>query len=154
MSCSARLRFPQRRLPGVGAVLATLSLLVSRIGPFLVSDVLTTWTGPTGPPRMLALGTLPPTATALRAILEIYPAPGERAPTDLRVRFALSRGQGDVVSPVSTHEVEPSLAGTTLSASATLPAAALASGEYDIQATILKSGMDLGSASTSFRKGS
>jgi hypothetical protein len=145
-----RLRFAVADAAGhVGSLGTGVNAALGRAGPFLVSDVLTSWSGADGKPQFLALEEVPTTATNLRTFLELYAAPGTPTPTDVRVQWIVI---GGTVQPVAEQSVVPVRSTDRLTAAGQFPLAALPVGAYEIRATVLVDGAPVGTVSTTIRK--
>ncbi len=145
-----RLRFAVAdALGNIGSVEQAVEARLVRFGRVSVSDVVTTWVGPDGRRRLLALETLPAEAGTLRAFLELYPD-DPAAPGDLTVRLALVRAGSD--APLEEHAVTPRLDGPALSAGVDLGVGTLPPGSYLIRATVLEAGTVTGTVTTYVRK--
>jgi VWFA-related protein len=145
-----RLRFAVADAAGnIGSVEHALDARLPHLGAASISDLVTTWTDAAGARRFLALETVPPAATSLRAFLELYPDAPVIAPS-LVVRFTLTAADGGAV--VLERDVTPTLDGSALAAGLELPVTSLSPGTYTLRATILEAGKPTGAVSTSFRK--
>ncbi|HEY6356646.1 MAG TPA: hypothetical protein VIX35_00295, partial [Vicinamibacterales bacterium] len=97
-----RLRFAVADASGrVGSIDAPVNAELGHVGPFLTSDVMTSWSGADGQPQFLALEEVPATATALSTFVELYPSAGP-LPADVRVQWSVS---GDGVQPLADQTV-------------------------------------------------
>ena len=133
----------------IGSVEHQVAAGLAQVGDFEVSDLFTSWVGPDGRSRFLALETLPPGAETLRAALEIY---GRRSgsPGDPTVRIELVLvATNDVVLE---REVVPVREGAALVAAAEFDVQALDPGTYALRATIHEAGSLLGTVSSVVRK--
>jgi hypothetical protein len=147
-----RLRFAVADAAGnIGSVEHALDARLPQLGAVSVSDLVTTWTDADGARRFLALETVPPAATTLRAFLELYPDVPTVTPS-LVVRFTLTAADGG--SAVLERDVTPAPDGNALAAGLDLPVTNLAPGGYTLRATIMESGKAIGTVTTSFRKSS
>jgi VWFA-related protein len=145
-----RLRFAVADGAGnIGSVHQAIVARLVRAGALSASDLLVSWNGADNVSRFLALDTLPPAATTLRASIELYPDDPGAPPA--RVRFVILR-QGDSTA-FATLEVTPAAGAGVLTATTSLSAGDLAPGTYTIQATILDAGADQTTLSAVFRKG-
>jgi hypothetical protein len=133
----------------IGAIETPVAAELTRLGPFLASDLLTTWTASDGLPRFLALETLPKTAKRLGVSLELYPQQAARTDT-IRVRLALV-SQG-AVDPLAERELIPTQQGGSLTVIGDLPVDALDPGAYIVRASVLDSDSAIGSVSKPIRK--
>ena len=126
----------------VGSVDTNVTAQLNGVGPFLASDLMTTWSGADSTPQFLVLDRLPAIATQLLASLELYPGTGTSMLSDVRVHLALMSTDG---TSVAEREVAPSAAGGGLRALASLPLQGIAPGTYTLRATVLTSGASVGS---------
>jgi VWFA-related protein len=147
---SYRLRFAVADAGGkVGSIGTGVSANLGRLGPFLASDVLTSWNAADGKPQFLALEEVPVAATGLRAFLELYSASNALMPTNVRVRWSLLGGG---VQPVAEQAVVPANANDRLTAAGQFALDTLPLGTYELRATVLVDGTAVGTVSTSIRK--
>jgi VWFA-related protein len=145
-----RLRFAVADANGhVGSIDAPVTAQLGHVGPFLTSDVMTSWSGADGKPQFLALEEVPPTATGLNTFLELYPASEEPLPADVRVQWSVT---GSAVQPAVEQSVVPVHATDRLTAAGRFPVDTLAPGTYELRATVLVAGQTVGTVSTTFRK--
>jgi VWFA-related protein len=145
-----RLRFAIADATGhVGSIDAPVTAELGHVGPFFTSDVMTSWSGADSKPQFLALEEVPPTAVSLRTYLELYPAPDAPMPTDIRVQWSVI---GSTTQPVAEQSVVPVQGTDRLTAAGQFPLDTLASGTYEIRATVLVAGRAIGAVSTTFRK--
>jgi VWFA-related protein len=136
----------------VGSLDAPVTAQLGRVGPFLTSDVMTSWSGADGKPQFLALEEVPTSATSLRTFLELYAPPDAPTPTDVadvKVQWTLI---GTAAQPVAEQSVAPTQTPDRLLAGGQFPMDKLASGTYDLRATVLVAGRAVGSVSTTIRK--
>jgi len=120
-----------------------------RFGNFASSQVLLSWTSPTGE-RLLALDALPLGITTLHASVDLYPDDAAAMATDIVVRYELSKiGEK---APVLTRDVHPIATGTVLSATTDISVADLDAGSYAIRAAVLQAGAEKGSVTAVIRK--
>ena len=145
-----RLRFGVADATGqVGSIDMPVTAQLARVGPFLTSDVMTSWSGADGKLQFLALEEVPPTATGLRTFLELYAAPDAPAPADVRVQWSVI---GSALQPVAEQSVVPVQATDRLTAPGQFALDSLAAGTYEIRATVLVAGRAVGTVSTTIRK--
>jgi hypothetical protein len=136
----------------VGSLDAPVTAQLGHVGPFLTSDVMTSWSGADGKPQFLALEEVPATATSLRAFLELYAAPEVPAPADVadvKVQWTLT---GSAAPPAAEQSVTPMPTADRLTAGAQFPLDNLAPGTYELRATVLVAGHSIGTVSTTIRK--
>jgi VWFA-related protein len=133
----------------VGSLGEAVHAELARLGPFLASDLLTSWTGADGQPRFLALEEVPTTATGLRAFLELYPASSAPMPAAVRVHWSLI---GDGPQPLGDVSVAPVRAADRLTAAGQFRLESLAPGPYELRATVLVDDVAVGTTSTIIRK--
>jgi VWFA-related protein len=147
---SYRLRFAVADAGGkVGSIGTGVSANLGRLGPFLASDVLTSWNAADGKPQFLALEEVPVAATGLRAFLELYSASNAPMPANVRVQWSLLGGGAQ---PVAVQAVVPSNANDRLTAAGQFALDTLPLGTYELRATVLVDGTAVGTVSTSMRK--
>jgi VWFA-related protein len=143
-----RLRFAVADAEGhVGSLEAPVKAALATVGPFLVSDILTTWNGADRTPQFLALEEVPASATTLRAFLELYPGSPAALPADVQVSWRLVGNAAPGVRVVS-----PTRSTDRLTASAEFSLDGLAVGTYELEATVSVAGASVGTVSTTFRK--
>ena len=147
---SYRLRFAVADGGGkVGSIGTGVSANLGRLGPFLASDVLTSWNAADGKPQFLALEEVPVAATALRAFLELYSASNAALPANVRVQWSLLGGGAQ---PVAEQQVVPTNANDRLTAAGQFALDTLPVGTYELRATVLVDGTAVGTVSTNIRK--
>jgi hypothetical protein len=147
---SYRLRFAVADACGqVGSIGTGVSANLGRIGPFLASDVLTSWNGADGKPQFLALEEVPVAATGLRAFLELYSASNAPLPANVRVQWSLLGGGAQAVA---AQQVVPANANDRLTAAGQFALDTLPLGTYELRAIVLVDGTAVGTVSTSIRK--
>lgn len=147
---SRRLRFAVADASGhVGSLDAPIRTDLARIGPFLASDILTSWSGVDGKEQFLAVEEVPATATELEAFLELYSASEVPLPDDVEVQWSVAASDAP---PVSGQLAVPIHNADRLTASAKFQLGSLSAGEYEVRATVLTGGAPVGSISTTFRK--
>jgi VWFA-related protein len=145
-----RLRFGVADAAGhVGSLDAPVTAQLGHVGPFLTSDVMTSWSGADGKPQFLALEEVPAIATSLRAFLELYAASDVPTPTDVQVQWTLT---GSAAQPAAEQTVTPTRAADRLAAGGQFPLDNLAPGTYELRATVLVAGRSVGTVSTTIRK--
>ena len=133
----------------VGSLGEAVNAELARLGPFLVSDLLTSWHGSDGQPRFLALEEVPASATALHTFLELYPAGSAPLPATVRVHWSLV---GEGPQPLADVSVVPARAADRLTAAGEFKLDSLAPGAYELRATVLVDEAAVGSTSTVIRK--
>jgi hypothetical protein len=133
----------------VGSIGTGVSASLGRLGPFLASDVLTSWNGADGKPQFLALEEVPVAATGLRAFLELYSASTGPLPANVRVQWSLLGGGAQ---PVAEQQVIPVNANDRLRAAGQFALDTLPLGTYELRATVIVDGTTVGTVSTSVRK--
>jgi VWFA-related protein len=147
---SYRLRFGVADAAGqVGSLDVPVTAQLGRLGPFLTSDVLTSWSAADGKPQFLALEEVPTSATSLRAFLELYAAPDVPTPEDVQVQWTLI---GSAAQPVAEESVAPTRSADRLVAGGQFSLDSLAPGTYEVRATVLVAGRSVGTVSTTIRK--
>jgi hypothetical protein len=133
----------------IGAVEQVVGAELERVGRFLASDLLTTWTTGEGTPHFLAVDTLPRSATNVRVSLELYPRPEDmQAPISVRLAI-VPEGASE---PLMQHDLLPSNRDGRISVTGDLPVLSLRAGSYTIRATILEGGASVGTISKVLRK--
>lgn len=132
----------------VGSVQTRVKAVLSQMGPFLVSDLLTGWSAGSGPAQFLALERLPATATELLGVLELYPAPGATIPADVKVRETILTPDG---TPVDDREVVPQDRNGMLRAEAPFDLQYIPAGPYVLRATVTAGGGTVGTTSTTIQ---
>jgi len=146
-----KLRFAVADAGGrVGSIESGVSAQLGHVGPFLASDVLTSWSGPDGKLQLLALEHLPSAAVAVRAFLELYRTPNAPAASNVQVQWALLDSGA---RKLDERVVGTTGTGETLTANTQFALGPLASGTYTIRATVLVAGTAVGTVSTTIRKG-
>jgi VWFA-related protein len=133
----------------VGSIDAPVTAELDRVGPFLTSDVMTSWSGSDGKPRFLALEDVPAAATGLHTLLELYPASDAALPADVRVQWSVI---GSGLQPAAEQSAAPVRTTDRLTAAGQFTLESLTPGTYEIRATILVDGHAVGTVSTTFRK--
>jgi hypothetical protein len=145
-----RLRFAVADATGrVGSLGTGVTAALGRVGPFLVSDVLTSWSGADGKSQFLALEEVPATATGVRTYLELYQAPDAPTPTNVRVQWNVI---GNAVQPAMEQSVVPVRTTDRLTAAGQFALGTLPTGPYEIRATVFVDGAAVGTVSTTIRK--
>ena len=154
-----KLRFAAADATGsVGSLETVVAAKLAKMGPFHVSDLLTSWTGADGTPQFLGIEDLPTGVKTINAILELYPAIGASAsardarpsPEDVQVRLGLYAGSRS--QPLAEKDVVPHRTGGTLRAEAPFAVDTLEPGAYVLRATVLVAGKKVGTARVSLRK--
>ena len=154
-----KLRFAVADATGaVGSVETAVAARLATMGPFQVSDLLTSWIGADGTPQFLGIEDLPTGVKTVNAILELYPAVGANAaardarpsPEDVQVRLGLYAGRRS--QPLAEKEVTPARIGDTLRAEAPFSVDTLEPGAYVLRATVLVAGKKVGTARVSLKK--
>jgi hypothetical protein len=134
----------------VGSIETVVDAKLETMGPFNVSDLLTSWTDASGKSQFLALEDVPANVETLNASLELYPAPGATAAADVQVRVGLyERGKKE---PLAEHSVEPDSGDGFLRADAEFDLASLAPGTYVLRAVVTVGGKEVGTTQASLRK--
>jgi hypothetical protein len=145
-----RLRFAVADASGhVGSIDAPVTAELGHVGPFLTSDVMTSWSGVDGKPQFLALEEVPPTATGLNTFLELYASPEVPTPADVRVQWTV---MGSGAPPAAEQSIVPVRTTDRLTAAGHFALESLAPGTYEIHATVLVDGRAVGAVSTTFHK--
>ena len=154
-----KLRFAAADATGsVGSHETVVAAKLAKMGPFHVSDLLTSWTGADGTPQFLGIEDLPAGIKTINAILELYPAIGARAsardarpsPEDVQVRLGLYAGSRS--QPLAEKDVVPHRSGGTLRAEAPFAVDTLEPGAYVLRATVLVAGKRVGTTQVSLKK--
>jgi VWFA-related protein len=131
----------------VGSVETPVKAVLGRIGPFLASDLLTGWSAASGPPQFLALEHLPPTATRLLTVLELYPDAGA-SPADVRVKFTMLTPDG---TPIDDRDATPVNTNGILRTEAPFDLQYIPAGPYVLRATVMVGGVAVGTVTTNVR---
>jgi hypothetical protein len=154
-----KLRFAAADATGsVGSLETVVAAELAAMGPFGVSDLLTSWIGADGTPQFLGIEDLPAGAKTINAILELYPATGASAsardarpsPDDVQVRLGLYAGSRS--QPLFEKDVVPDRTGDTLRAEAPFSVDTLEPGAYVLRATVRVAGKRVGTTRVSLRK--
>lgn len=132
----------------VGSAEAAVNATLGRIGSYASSQMLLGWSAADGAQRLLAFDTLPSEATTLEASIEMYDVSTQAS--DLSVRFALAKA--DQSQAISTATVQPSANGSIVSMAHRFAVKDLEPGAYSITATVVASGVELGSITSLVRK--
>jgi len=133
---------------GVGSVETPVKAVLGRLGPFLASDLLTGWSGPSGLAQFVALDHLPPTATRLLAVLELYPDSGAAMPTDVHVKVTILTPEG---TPIDDRDVTPEKINGMLRVEAPFDLQFIPGGPYVLRAAVVVAGVAVGTVSTNVR---
>jgi len=154
-----KLRFAAADATGsVGSHETVVAAKLAKMGPFHVSDLLTSWIGADGTPQFLGIEDLPAGIKTINAILELYPAIGARAsardarpsPEDVQVRLGLYAGSRS--QPLAEKDVVPHRSAGTLRAEAPFAVDTLEPGAYVLRATVLVAGKRVGTTQVSLKK--
>ncbi len=154
---SYRLRLAVADATGaLGALEVPVEAELSSMGPFAASDLIIAWVDAKGQPHGMALEELPPAATSLQALLELY-APSGGAPgmidalkNDVEVELILTRaGETD---PVDEREVVPQFSPGVLRVAVEYPIDDLKPGVYRLRANVRVGGQQAGAAIATVRK--
>ena len=132
----------------VGSVETRVKAVLSPMGPFVASDLLTGWSSETGPTQFLALESLPPSAKHLISVLELYPTAGATVPPDLKIHMTISTPDD---TPVDDRDVVPKFENGVLRAEAPFDLQYMPAGSYVVKATVSAGGATLGTAQTTVR---
>jgi VWFA-related protein len=132
----------------LGSVETPVKAVLSRLGPFLASDLLTGWSPATGPVQFVALDHLPPTAVRLLSVLELYPDSGAAMPTDVRVKVTILTPDG---TPIDERDVTPQNINGILRVEAPFDLQYIPAGPYVLRANVVVDGAAVGTASTTIR---
>jgi hypothetical protein len=145
-----RLRFGVADANGhVGSIDVPVTVQLARVGPFLVSDVMTSWSALDGKLQFLALEEVPAAAAVLQTFLELYAPSNAPMPSDVGVEWSLV---GSAAEPAPGQFVVPVQASDRLTAAGRFTLAHLAPGAYEVRATVLVAGHAVGTVSTTIRK--
>ena len=120
------------------------------IGPFMASDLRRLTADSQSQPRPMTGEELPGGATALTAVLELYPVAGAVSPPDVLVKIDLL-AVGDQ-TPLIERVVTPEPGAGMLVAEAEFPVERLTAGAYSLRATVLSGTAVLGTTSATFTK--
>lgn len=140
----------------LGALEVPIDAELSAMGPFAASDLIIAWVDGKGQPHGMALEDLPPGATSLQAMLELY-APAGGAPgvldalkNDVQVQLILTRaGETD---PVDEREVVPQFSPGVLRMVVEYPIDDFTPGVYRLRANVRVGGQPAGAAIATVRK--
>ena len=132
----------------VGSVETPVKAVLGRVGPFLASDLLTGWSAASGPPQFLALEHLPPTATRLLTVLELYPDTGAAPPSDVHVKITILTPDG---TPIDDRDATPMNINGILRVEAPFDLRFIPAGPYVLRATVVVGGVAVGTVSTTVR---
>jgi hypothetical protein len=140
----------------LGAIEVPVEAELSSMGPFAASDLIMAWVDAAGQPHGMALEELPPAATSVQALLELYaPAGGasgmlDALKGDVQVEFILTRsGQTE---PVDEREVIPQSAMGVLRTVVEYPIDDLSPGVYRLRANVRVGGQVVGAAIATVRR--
>jgi VWFA-related protein len=140
----------------LGALEVPVEAELSSMGPFAASDLIIAWVDAKGQPHGMALEDLPPAATSLQALLELY-APAGGAPgmldalkNDVQVELILTRA-GET-EPVDEREVVPQFSPGVLRTVVEYPIDDLTPGVYRLRANVRVGGQQAGAAIATVRK--
>lgn len=130
----------------IGSVDEPVAAHLQKIGPFLASDLLTTFVAADGVQHFVGLGTLPANATTIRAALELY---ADAPPPDVTVRISVaSSGAAPLFDAVFT----PASSEGRLAQSADIPVESLPAGRYVVAAEVSVSGQVVGTVTATVHK--
>jgi VWFA-related protein len=134
----------------IGSTEQRVDAQLARISVFSVSGLLTGWSAADGAQKLLALDTLPPDASSLRASLELYADDAAGMATDIVLRYSIVKiGEQ---KPLVEKDIRPSATGLVLFGSMDFDVKTLEPGAYTIKVSVLQSGVDKGNVSTLVRK--
>ena len=126
----------------VGSVESRVKAVLTPMGPFQASDLLTGWAAANGPAQFVALGKLPSGAARLLTQLELYPTPGVAAmPSDVKVHITISTADG---TPLDDRTVAPTLESGVLRAQTAFDLQYIPAGAYVLKADVSAGGSALG----------
>ena len=154
---SYRLRLAVADATGaLGALDAPVDAVLNSMGPLAASDLMTAWVDDKGQPHLFALEDLPPAATSLQAMLELYAPPGgasgmlDAIKNDVQVEISLTKvGATD---PVDERNVVPQFTNGVLRATAEFPTDDLPAGTYRLRARVETGGKVAGTAIATVKK--
>jgi VWFA-related protein len=132
----------------VGSVETKVRAVLAPMGPVLASDLLTGWSGDSGPTEFLALEQLPAAATKMYDVLELYSNGKDPLPADVRVNFTILTPDG---TPVDDRDSIPRNVNGVLRAEAPFELQMIPAGAYTVRATVKVAGADVGTATTTVR---
>jgi VWFA-related protein len=132
----------------VGSVETKVRAVLAPMGPFVASDLLTGWNVGNGPTQFLALEQLPPSATRMFSVIELYPNGSAPPPSDVRVTFSILTPDG---MPVDDRDAIPTNVEGVLRAEAPFDLQLVPAGPYTIRATVKVAGTAVGTATTTVR---
>jgi VWFA-related protein len=131
----------------IGSVDEPVAVHLQKVGPFMASDLLTTFVAADGVQHYLGLGTLPANATTVRASLELY---ADTLPPEVTVRVSVASSDA---APLFDEVLTPAMSEGRLSTSADIPVASLPVGRDIVTATVSAGGHVVGAVSATVRKG-
>lgn len=134
----------------IGSVEATVTPTLDVIGPFTVSDLLTSWVDAERRSQFIAIDELPAGAQVLQAALELYPPAGVPAATDVSVILSLT--SADPSRPVVEQDVPAAPVDGRLRAAAEFSVADLPAGTYTLRAAVFIDGKAVGTKRTAITK--
>jgi VWFA-related protein len=132
----------------IGSVDEPVAAHLHKIGPFMASDLLTTFSAADDVPHFLGLEMLPPNAATVYTSLELY---ADAFPSDVTVRMSVASRSGP---PLVDTALTPVKSEGRLTMSARIPAGALPPGPNVVTTEVSTGGHVVGTASATVRKGS
>lgn len=140
----------------LGALEVPVDAVLSRMGPLVASDLMTAWVDAAGKAHLFALEELPPAATSLQVLFELYAPPGgaagvlEALRNDVQVELTLTKaGEPE---PVEERSVVPQFSPGVLRVMAEFPTDGLAPGTYRLRARVRTGDQVAGSAIATVKK--
>lgn len=117
-----------------------------KIGPFMTSDLLTTFSSADDVQHFLGVETLPPNAAAVYMSLELY---ADAFPPDVTVRMSMASSTG---APLADTVLTPAKSEGRLTMSAKIPAGSLPPGRNVFTVEVSTGGHVVGVVSATVRK--
>ncbi|GMV22504.1 MAG: hypothetical protein AMXMBFR57_24530 [Acidimicrobiia bacterium] len=119
----------------LGAVATELDASLLTVGPFTASDLLVAWVDDQGRPQLMALDSVPATATGVRAELELYPPASGVSMDTVQVELTVTKaGERD---PLDERIVTPRETQGVWRAATEFAADLLESGRYVLRARVI-----------------
>ena len=131
----------------VGSVAMPVRAALARLGALEVSDLMTWAPDADGRMQLVAFDDVPPGASAITAMLELYPS--EPTPGPIVVRFTLLDTSARTIAD---RDATVTSGGGVLRADAPFDLRALPPGPYGLRGAVSVSGSVVGSITTTFRK--
>lgn len=140
----------------LGALEVPVDAVLSRMGPLVASDLMTAWVDAAGKAHLFSLEELPPAATSLQVLFELYAPPGGAAgvldalKNDVQVELTLTKaGEAE---PVEERSVVPQFSPGVLRVMAEFSTDSLTPGTYRLRARVRTGDQVAGSAIVTVKK--